>query len=311
MVDKELPKSKVLVTGATGFLGRHVVKMLAEDEWDVIETSKTLGFDLRNEAEVLTLGWITKPDVIVHLAKQVFSEDRDAQDFRDTVAMGLNVLQMAALSKSKVVMVAPASCYSVLGEQVQEKHFPCTFGMDAYSNAKRALMHACDSYAAQHGMEYRFLVMSEIYGPTGKARGRAKSVENLLMRAVLARSKKETKIVLPGDGTDERQPLFIMDAVRAIAHACDFERAAPIINVPGATVLTEKDLAALCAKVSGYSGEIGWDPEAWSLPNAVMKPGGIVKKALDWEPEVPLQDGLLATLEWLVPQLVEEAAATS
>lgn len=311
MVDKTLPKSKVLVTGATGFLGRHVVKTLQEDEWDVIETSKTLGFDLRNEAEVLTLGWITKPDVVVHLAKQSFTEERSAQDFRDTLSMGLNVLQMAALSKAKVVMVAPSSCYSIVGEPVIEKDFPCTFGMDGYSNAKRALLSACDAYGHQYGLEYRFLVMSELYGPSGKARGKMQSVDSLLTRAVLARAKKETKIVLPGDGTQERQPLFVQDAACAIAHACDFERAAPIINVPGGTILTEKDLAALCAKISGFSGEIAWDPEAWGLPQAVMKPGGMAKKALDWEPEVPLQDGLLATLEWLVPQLVEEAASAT
>src|SRR3989304_4535616 len=102
-----LEGARVLVTGAAGFLGKEVCRALGGGKAQVYPVTRQT-YDVRNEAEVLTAVCLARPSVIVHLSA-AHDAAKDFWLFRNTLAMGMNVVHAAALQEARLVWAAPGS----------------------------------------------------------------------------------------------------------------------------------------------------------------------------------------------------------
>lgn len=306
-MEKKLSGARVLVTGATGFLGKYVMPALAQLGAEAIPVSKSLGYDLRNETEALQAVLIGKPDIVVHLAATVGGIGANmaspATFFKDNIQMSMNMVHAASMAGAKLVMVGTICSYP--------KHCPTPFREENFWNgypeetnapygiAKKAIHVMCEAYRKQHQFRYAYLVPCNLYGPFDTFdEKKSHVIPAMIRRFVEAEEAKAPEVTCWGTGKATRSFLFVADAAKAIAIAAADLDSDQIVNLPGSEEISMKKLADLIGKLAKYKGEIIWDPK---------KPDGQPKRAVDgsrarqllgWAPEIHLQEGLEQTIEW-------------
>lgn len=298
--------ARVLVTGASGFLGQYVMATLSSAGAEGIALDRKLS-DLRNEAEVFQAVLYYHPDIIVHLAGVVgglgANVGMPGTFFRDNMTMGMNIVHAAAVGKVKLVTVGTASSYP--------KECPVPFEEESFWNgepdvlkapygmAKKALLVMLQAYHRQFRLPFTYLVPANLYGPLDRfEEGRAHVIPALIEQFSQAKEAGMKEVVCWGSGQATRSFLFANDAAQAIATACGAPDFDDIINLPGTDEIRIADLAALIAKMVGYEGKILWDemkPEGH--PRRALA-GARAQKLLGWQPTTTLEEGLRMTVEW-------------
>jgi GDP-L-fucose synthase len=250
VTEKAVSKGRVLVTGATGFLGKFVVRELKQAGYEVSETSKSLGYDLRNEAEALMSVWLARPDTVVHLARtQANTPDTRGTAFRDTLLMNLNVAHATTMARAKLVTVAHPSINSGVSMLNGEASGQITLGA--------LLRH----YEAQYGLESRSLVFSELYGPFMRPQEGFLDVLTLINTFLLAKLRNQPTVILSGTGEAKRQLLCVTDAAKAVLKACEKPMENGYVFLAGKDMLKEHDLVDMVTKACQYEGMVEWDGE--------------------------------------------------
>ncbi|HKX55417.1 MAG TPA: NAD-dependent epimerase/dehydratase family protein, partial [Xanthomonadales bacterium] len=191
---------------------------------------------------------------------------------------------------------------------------------EAYAIAKIAGLKMCESYHRQYGCDYRSVMPTNLYGPLDNFDLQSSHVLPALLhrfyRATLAGSEQ---VSVWGSGKPRREFLHVDDmaaaclAVMAIS-AEEFWSRLPKrnshINVGCGEDVSIAELAEMIAAVSGYQGEIRFDPS---------KPDGTPRKLLDvslarslgWSATIPLQQGLQSTYDWMVSDMSRDMASVS
>ena len=303
----KLDGAKVLITGATGFLGRFVARQVSEEGAQVIPLSKRLGYDIRNEAEFLQALVYDKPDIIIHLAATVggigANMAKPATFFRDNMLMGMNVVHAASIAGCKLVNVSttcgyPKHCKVPFREEDFWEGFPEETNAP-YGVAKKALQVMCQAYRKQYDLHYAYLVPANMFGPGDNFDEKTSHVIPAMIRKFAeAAQAGAPEVTCWGTGKATRSFLYATDAAKAITIACTELDSDKIVNLPGSDEISMKALATLVAKVTKFKGTINWD---------ATKPDGQPRRALDgararallgWAPDTTLETGLQATVDW-------------
>lgn len=298
---------KVLVTGATGFLGKRLTEVLSAAGARVYPVSRSLGYDLRDKAEAYRAFLEARPDVAVHLAARVGGIGANAEHpdlfFADNMRMGMNVVDAAASAGARLVAVGTVCAYP--------KHCPIPFREDdlwsgypeetnaPYGVAKRSLLVMCSAYRAKRGLKYAYLVPCNLYGPGDNFDPSTSHVIPALIRRLSEAAKSGRQAVtLWGTGKATRSFLYLDDAADVIARAVagfDYEGA---VNLPGSEEITIEDLSLLVASLVGFRGAFYWDPTKPDGQPRRAIDGQRVKELLSWQPAIRLEEGLRKTVEW-------------
>jgi GDP-L-fucose synthase len=171
---------------------------------------------------------------------------------------------------------------------------------EPYAIAKIAGIKLCESYnrqyGASHGVDYRSIMPTNLYGPNDNYHPENAHVLPALIRRILIAHKNiEASVTIWGTGSPRREFLHVDD----LADACYFllknYDQAGLVNIGLGFDLTIKDLAMLIAKMVGYSGSLIFD---------ISKPDGTPRKLLDtnklnslgWKPSISLEDGIQRTI---------------
>ncbi|MCB9591398.1 MAG: NAD-dependent epimerase/dehydratase family protein [Sandaracinaceae bacterium] len=295
--------SKVVITGATGHLGRAVVAALAGPS--VIAVSRSgatvghapgLSCDVSEESSVAILRGVLGPDVVlVHLAAwhppaTASTTPEDRRRLLDTNVLGtMRVLDAARGGNvARVVYASTFEVYGAPGEgAIDETHR--TYPRTDYGATKLAGEHHLAAFAYEEGgVPTVSLRMPAIYGP-GERTPRA--LPNFLAQVAMG----ERPVVF-GDGEDLRDQLHVDDAARAVL--CALERGEGVYQVADGQPHSILEIAQTAMRVAGIDGE----PERQERVKERRDFHMDITKAraeLGFEPQVTLEDGMREQLGWI------------
>jgi GDP-L-fucose synthase len=303
---------RILVTGGSGFLGRHVLAVLSQRGYRHVFAPSHVEFDLTRESDVQTCLQQTRPDVVIHLAAVVggigANRARPGEFFYQNLVMGAHLMEEARLQGvTKFVALGTICAYP--------KFTPTPFQEDElwngypeetnapYGLAKKMLLVQAQAYHQQYGFRGIYLLPVNLYGPGDNFDPRSSHVIPALVRkCVEAREAGADHIVVWGTGTPTREFLYVADCAEGIVAAMARYDDPDPVNLGSGREISIADLAGLVAEATGFRGEIRFDPS---------QPDGQPRRRLDtsrawerfgWRATTDFQTGLAATVEWFESQ---------
>jgi GDP-L-fucose synthase len=298
---------RVLVTGAEGFLGSHLVERLRADGLEPF-VARRRSYDLTVAADAERLFADARPELVLHLAGEVggigANRAHPGRYWYANLMMGSHVLEQCRLhGVRKLVLLGTICAYPKLAhvpfrEEDLWNGYPEETNAP-YGIAKKALLVGAQAYRQQYGLESIYLLPVNLYGP-----GDNFDLENshvipaLIRKMVGARERHEPEVVLWGDGSPTREFLYVEDCAEAIWLAAQRYSGADPVNLGTGDEISIRKLAELVAELTGYEGDIAWDPS---------RPNGQPRRRLDtsqaerlfgFRAGTSLRQGLERTIAW-------------
>src|SRR6266446_4469418 len=315
-------QTKVLVTGAGGFIGHHLTKYLINRGYWV------RGVDIKepeyeptcaHEFELLDLTkWenclaaTRGVDQVYGLAANMggigFIETHKAEIVRDSSLMNLHSIEAARINGVKQYLYTSSACIypGYLQKETnvtplkEEDAYPAE-AEDGYGWEKLYMERVCRHYREDFGLETRVVRFHNIFGPLGTYDGgREKSPAAICRKVALA--KDEDTIEVWGDGEQTRSYCYIDDCVEGIHRLMKSDHFEPL-NLGQDRMLSINDLVDIVANIAGKKIAKRYD---------LTKPQGVrgrnsdntrLRQVLDWEPAVSLEAGLGKTYAWIAGEL--------
>lgn len=302
--------NKILVTGATGFLGRHTVPALqsAFPDREIIAVSSKDG-DLTRFDDTLALLERVKPDAVVHLAAYSggigANRTWPADFYFRNIMFVSNMFEAATKAGVKKIVYTMGGCSypgkaaSPISEDQMWEGYPQPDSA-AYSTAKKMGIVASEAYKTQHGLQSVVLVPGNLYGEYDNFRtGESHVVPAMIRRFYEARLSNAKEVYCWGRGIAQRDFVYAGDVAKLIPFFVDFDEEAGPINLSKGDTTTIKDLSEAVARSVGLDAELAWDvtkPEG-----QLIKIFGVDKmRSLGLTCDTPLEDGLKKTAEWFI-----------
>jgi GDP-L-fucose synthase len=304
----DLSAHRILLTGGAGFLGRAVVDRLAARGAANVFIPRRRDYDLTREADVIRLYRDAKPDVVIHLAAEVggigANQANPGRYFFANMAMALHLVEHGRLSGIKKFVQTGTICAYPKFTPIpfREEHLWDGYPEETnapYGVAKKAAMVMLDGYRRQYGLASAYLLPVNLYGPWDNFDlNTSHVIPALIRKCVEAQEAGADHILCWGTGSASREFLFVEDAAEGLVRAAETMDEPVPINLGTNMEITIKDLVHLIARLSGFTGEIRWDPS---------KPDGQPRRCLDteraakllgWRAKVGFEDGLRRTIEW-------------
>ena len=307
-MEGSLAGRRVCVTGGAGFLGRFVVERLRAAGTVEPIVPRSADWDLRDRAAVDSLFDEARPEMVIHLAARVGGIEANRRQpgtfFHDNLLMGMNVIEAArSCGVAKTVVVGTICSYPKLTpapfrEEDLWDGYPEETNAP-YGIAKKALLVMLQAYRREFGTNGIFLMPVNLYGPHDSFDPVSSHViPALIRRCAEAVREKATSITCWGTGRATREFLYVEDCAEAIVRAAQVYDGEDPINLGSGREISIMDLAALVARLSGYKGQILWDPS---------RPDGQPRRLLDisraqellgWRARTSLEEGLRRTIAW-------------
>ena len=304
----DLRNKKVLITGAQGFLGKHLVKNLLEKRKIPKENLFLPSFeelDLRKWENCQKA--VNGQDIVIHLAAKVggigLNKEIPGEMFYDNAIMGIQLIEAARLAGVEKFVALGTIC-------LYPKFTPVPFKEDdlwngypeetnaPYGLAKKMLLVQGQAYRQQYGFNSIFLMPINLYGEGDNFDPKSSHVIPALIRKV-AEAKKEGKkyIEVWGTGKATRGFLYVEDAAEGILLATEkYDKPEPV-NLGSGMEISIKDLTELICKLMDFKGKIRWD---------TTKPDGQPRRCLDTSlakrefgflAKKPFEEGLKDTID--------------
>jgi GDP-D-mannose 3', 5'-epimerase len=313
---------KVLVCGAGGFIGSHLVRSLkAQGHYVVGADLKLPEFgptaadefhqvDLRNQRQVTKL--ITPDtDEIYQLAADmggagfVFVGNNDADIMHNSALINLNILHEITFKKTPKIFYSSSACMYPAHNQLdpdtpmmtEDSAYPADPDSE-YGWEKLFSERLYQAFARNHGIDVRIARLHNVFGPEGTWQGGREKAPAALCRKV---AESSGTVEVWGPGTQTRSFMYIDDCIEGIHRlmASDYSRP---INIGSDRMVTVNDLVQLISGIAGKPVSIVNIPG----PVGVMgrtSDNTLIRQVLDWAPPDSLESGLEKTYSWIQSQL--------
>jgi GDP-L-fucose synthase len=251
--------------------------------------------------------------------------ERPAEFIRENLLIQTNVIDAAHRAGVSRLLFLGSSCiYPRLAEQPMREDALMTGPLEgtneAYAVAKIAGIKMCESYRRQHGCDFRSAMPTNLYGPHDNFDLESSHVLPALLRK-FHQAVRHGEDVVPvwGSGRPRREFLHVDDMADACLHLMELEPdlywsvandRCSHVNVGSGTDLSIAELAALVGRVAGFGGAIEFDasmPDG--TPRKLLDVGRL--RALGWEAQIGLEDGIRQTYDWMTAHWEEITAAAA
>ena len=313
---------QVLVTGAGGFIGHHLVTFLRErgywvrgvdlkhPEYSDVDADEFLVLDLRNpDAAARAVDGV---DHVYALAADMggmgFISANYAQILYNNALINLNTIEAARRAGVSKYLYSSSACVYPEYLQTEAEVTPLkesdaypAMPQDSYGWEKLVSEKLAEYYAQDYGMETRIVRFHNVYGPYGTYDGGREKVPAALCRKV-ANANDGGEVEIWGDGEQTRSFCYVDDCVEGIHRLMQSNFGEPI-NLGTDRMVSINELAGIIVDISGKTG---------LTLNHIDGPQGVrgrnsdntlLRAVLGWEPSTSLEDGLAETYRWIEKQI--------
>jgi GDP-L-fucose synthase len=304
----DLSQKRILLTGGSGFLGKHVLQQLyllgVKPEQVRIPRSRTQDLRRWEVCQEVVQG----QDIVIHLAAHVggigLNQAKPAELFYDNLIMGSQLIHAAYLAGVEKFVCVGTICAYPKFTPVPFKEEDLWNGYPEETNApygiaKKALLVQLQAYRQQYGFNGIYLLPVNLYGPMDNFDPETSHVIPALIRKVHeAQQRGQNYVEVWGDGSPTREFFYAEDAARGILLATQLYNSPEPLNLGTGEEISIRDLIALICELMGFQGEIRWRTD---------KPNGQPRRCLDvskarekigFVAKVGLREGLQRTIDW-------------
>lgn len=317
-MDYHWSKKKVLVTGAGGFIGSHLVERLVDlgadvkaflrynsrNDWGLLDilprhmldSLQIVSGDLKDYDAVL--GAAKEVDVIFHLGSLIsipYSYNRPRDTIENNISSTLNVLTAARdLGVEKIVHTSSSEVYgSALYVPIDEKH-PLQ-GQSPYSASKIGADKIAESFYCAFDLPVATIRPFNTYGPRQSTRA---IIPTIIAQAI------EQEIIKLGSLFPTRDYTYVKDTVNGFIKVAESDRSiGEVINIGSNFELSMGDLAGKISSLLDKKIDIIQDSSRVRPQKSEVQrlwcDNAKAKRLLNWEPQVSLDEGLKETIEWI------------
>lgn len=313
---------KVLVCGAGGFIGSHLVRSLKAQGHYVVgadlklpEFSDTAAdefyqVDLRNQRQVTKLITADMAEIYQLAADMggagfVFVGNNDADIMHNSALINLNILHEITFKKTPKIFYSSSACMYPAHNQLDVNN-PLMTEASAYPAdpdseygwEKLFSERLYQAFARNHGIDVRIARLHNVFGPEGTWQGGREKAPAALCRKV---AESSGTVEVWGPGTQTRSFMYIDDCIEGIHRLMASDYSQPI-NIGSDRMITVNDLVQLISKIANKTVNINNIPG----PVGVMgrtSDNTLIQQVLGWAPPDSLELGLEKTYQWIESQL--------
>lgn len=307
---------KILITGATGFLGHHILPVMQKEFDAEIIAVGSSDYDLLKAGVPEKMMREIKPDCVLHLAAKsggiIDNKARPADYFYENLVMNLHTFEAAFRHSVKKYLTLmggcsyPATATSPIDEGQMWNGLP-QIESAGYSIAKKMNLTQSWAYRVQHGFNSVVLIPGNVYGEWDNFNlTQAHVIPALIRKYLEAEERGDPEIIALGTGKPTRDFVYAGDVASTIPWFLKNYNSSDPVNISAGRRISIKELAETIKKVTGFRGKIVWD---------TSKPDGQMDKIFDvtrlndlgLSCGTTLEEGLRRTTEWFIQARKEGA----
>jgi len=304
-------KGRIVITGAAGFIGSHLAETLLDRGYSVVGVDNFITGDKANVAHLAGRDFeliehnVSKPffvsghvDYLLHFASPASPIDY-AQLPIPTLKVGaLGTHNALGVAKAKGAVFLLASTSEVYGDPLEHPQKESYWGnvnpigpRSVYDEAKRFAEAMTFAYHRAHNVDTKVVRIFNTYGPRMRVNdGRA-------VPAFASQALRNEDVTIFGDGSQTRSFTYVSDLVDGIIRLMLSKEHGPI-NIGNPREMTIKEIAETIIRMTGSKSTLINKPLPKDDPKQRKPDITLARTKLGWEPKVPLEEGLVTTLEY-------------
>ena len=322
-------RKRVLVNGAGGFIGGHLVKLLKTEgywvrgvdikrhEFANVPADEFIVGDLRdqNVAQDVVQGI----DEVYQLAADmggagyIFTGEHDAAVMHNSATINLNTLEYGCKAGVKKFFYSSTACVYPERNQMdpdnplcsEESAYPAAPDSE-YGWEKLFSERLYFAYARNHAVQVRVARFHNIFGPEGTWCGGREKAPAAMCRKI-AEAEEAGEIELWGDGTQTRSFLYVDECVEGVRRLMESDWAGPV-NIGSMEMVSINRLAEMVMEVAGKELRIKHIPGPLGVRGR-NSDNHLIQSQLGWEPKFSLERGLDRTYHWILRQVEQQRGA--
>jgi len=300
---------KILLLGATGFLGSRLALRLEKEGLSFIPASRSLGTDLRDPAQFAKLFSANLGvDIVIQAATFIggikFGLDHPAEIYHDNTLISTNLFELARKFNVRRIINPVSNCSyprDIYPEFKEELWWngPLDDSVRVYGMVRKMSYVQSVAYHQQYGLETINLIVPNMYGPGDHFEEvRSHALGALVMKIVQAKLGHRPSVQIWGSGSPVREWLYVDDCVEAIMRSLPMSYEREPINIGIGMGVSIAELAQMIKREARYTGDLVYDrTKPDGAPYKVMNIDRC-KRVFNWHPSTALDEGIKKAVAW-------------
>ncbi len=309
-----IPRKRILITGAAGFLGSHLSDRFIKEGFHVIGMDNLITGDLRNIEHLFPLENFEfynhdvskfvyvagELDYILHFASPASPIDYLRIPIQTLKVGSLGIHNLLGLARSKKSRILIASTSEVYGDPTVNPQPEEYWGnvnpvgpRGVYDEAKRFQEAMTMAYHTFHGLETRIVRIFNTYGP------RMRLNDGRVLPAFIGQALRGEDLTVFGDGSQTRSFCYVDDLVEGIYRLLFSDYSMPV-NIGNPDEITIKEFGEEIIKLTGTKQKMIYNPLPTDDPKQRRPDITKARKILSWEPKVNRAKGLKITYDYFI-----------